>query len=119
MFDKLVPKLPAYAVFYWDSFLGICFVLGGLAAFFQKVPYAIGVLLCGFGLIAFSMARRCCHHIGGVRRSCQGYWPEIRKQAYPTFFFLIVWAIVSWVCFRYAALDLQITVQWVRWLLFY
>ena|ERR1700693_4784052 len=84
MLDKLVPKISAYAVFYWDGFLGICFVLVGLAAFFQNVPHATGLLLSGLGMSGFSMARRKVHHIGNVRRSCNGYWPDIRKQAYPS-----------------------------------
>ena len=103
--------------FYWDGCLGVCFVLVGLAAFLQKVPHAIGLLLSGFGLLAFNMARRCVHHIGNVRRGCEGYWPDIRKQAYPAFVFWMSWLAVSWVCFHYAALDFEMTAQWARWIL--
>jgi len=115
MFDTLVPKLSAYAVFYWDSFLGICFVLVGLAGFaglLEKLPHPIGVALSGFGLIAFGMARRCGHHIGNIRRGCGGYWPSIREQAYPTCFLWVFWVLVLWVCCRYAALNFQITEHW-------
>jgi hypothetical protein len=31
---KIIPKLPAYAIEYWDRFLGICFVL---VALFQGI----------------------------------------------------------------------------------
>lgn len=117
MLDKLVPKLSPYAVFYWDGFLGICLVLVGLGGFLQKVPHASGLLLSGFGLSAFSASRRCVHHIGNIRRSSAGYWPDIRKQAYPAFVFSVLWLAASWVCFRYAALDFEMTSQWARWIL--
>ena len=80
---------------------------------------SIGLVLSGFGLIAFGMARRCVHHIGNVRRSCAGYWPDMRKQAYPAFVAWMFWVTVSWVFCRYAALDFEITSQWIRWILHY
>jgi hypothetical protein len=109
---KLAPQLPAYSVFYWDGFTGLRFVLVGLAGLsglLEELLHPVGVILLGVSLNAFSMARRCVHHIGNVRRGCQGYWPDIRKQAYPTFFVLLFWVFIFWVCCRYAALNFQIT----------
>jgi hypothetical protein len=104
--------------FYWDGFLGICFVLVGLAAFLQKVSHTTGLLLSGLGMSGFSIARRNAHHIGNVRRSCNGYWPDLRKQAYPSFVFCLCWLAFSWGCFRYAALDFEMTAQWARRILY-
>jgi hypothetical protein len=44
-----------------------------LAALLQGVTPTNALLPFGFGLIAFGMARSCVHHIGNVRRSCEGY----------------------------------------------
>jgi hypothetical protein len=115
--EKLIPKLPAAAIHYWDCFLGICFVLAGL---FQGVTSssAISLVLSGFGLITFSMARQCFHYIGAVRlHVCSAQ--HKRSLAYPKVLASIFWLAASWVCFRYAALNFHITAQWVRWTLHY
>jgi hypothetical protein len=115
---KLVPKLPDFAIAYWDRFLGICFVLVGLAALLQKVPHAIGLLLSGFGLTTFGMARRCWHYIGGVRVG--EFSPKYKRTlAYPKVLASVVWVAASWSFFRYAALDFEITAQWIRRILHY
>lgn len=122
MLDKIVPKLSAYAVFYWDGFIGVVTVLIGLAGFaglLDKLPHPVGLVFFGLGLNALSMARRCVHHIGNVRRECTGYWPDIRRQAYPTFFALLFWCVLLWACCRYAALSYQINETWVRVVLHY
>lgn len=120
MFDleKLIPKLPVAAIHYWDCFLGICFVLAALAALLQGLTLSIGLLLSGFGLITFSMARQCLHYIGAVRLAdCSPQYK--RKLVYPKFLFGMIWVAASWVCCRYAALNFHITAQWVRWTLHY
>jgi|ERR1039458_3719302 hypothetical protein len=116
--EKIIPKIPAFAFRYSDWFLGICLVLTGLAAFLQKVPHAIGLMLLGGGFITLSMARQCGHYIGAVRVGdfSPGYK---RTLAYPKVLFIVVWSGVSWGFFRYAALDFGITAQWIRWILRY
>jgi hypothetical protein len=119
--EKLIPKLPAAAIHYWDCFLGICFVL---AALFQGVTssppstFTIGLLLSGFGLITFGMTRRCWHYIGAVRlHECS---PQHKRSlAYPKFLASMFWLAASWALFHYAALNFQITARWVRWILHY
>ena len=111
--DKLIPKLPAFAFLYWDCFVGICFVLAGLAAFLQKVPHAIGLLLSGLGFITFSMARHRWHYIGRIRLG--EYSPQYKRTlAYPLVLSSVAWLAVSWSFFRYAAIDFEITAQWIR-----
>jgi hypothetical protein len=113
MFDlgKLVPKFPAFSFHYWDGFLGICFVLAALLQGVAPSDYAL--LLSGFGLLTFSMARRCWHSIGAIRIGDYSRQYK-RRLAYPRFLAGVFWLAISWVCFRYAALNFHITEQWVR-----
>jgi hypothetical protein len=99
---KLIPKLPAFAFNYWDGFLGICFVL---VALFQGVtPGNYSLLLSGFGLLGFSMARRCWHYIGSVRIG--EYSPQFKRTlVYPKFLASLFWLAVAAICFRYAAIT--------------
>jgi hypothetical protein len=118
--DKLTPKLPAFAFQYWDGFLGSCFVLVALALVFQgtNINFSFGMMLSGFGLIFFSMARRRGHFIGMVRVtewSTRYKW----KRAYPSILFGGLWLFGSWICFRYAAVNSHINEQWLRRVLFY
>ena len=116
--EKLVPKLPGFAFPYWDRFLGICLVLVGLIAFLQRIPHAIGLLLSGFGVITLSVVRECWHYIGAVR--LQTFQPKYKRTlVYPRVLAIMFWLPVSWGFFRYAALDFQITAQWLRWILHY
>lgn len=120
MFDigKLVPKLPlpAFSFQYWDRFLGICFVV---AALVQGVtPRSYALLLFGFCLLAFSMARERGHYIGAVRIADLSRQYK-RTLAYPKVLAGMFWLIVSLVCFRYAALNFQITARWLRLILHY
>jgi hypothetical protein len=129
--EKLIPKLPAAAIYYWDCFLGICFVLAALfqgvtsssarsgsASSSQPCTGTIGLLLSGFGLITFSMARQCWHYVGAVRlHVCS---PQHKRSlAYPKVLASMCWLAASWVFFRYAALSFQITAQWIRRILYY
>ena len=114
---KLLPKLslPDFTFLYWDRFLGIFFVL---AALLQGGSLTNPLLPSGFGLIGFSMARRCWHYIGAVRLG--EFSPQYKRSlAYPKFFAGMVWLAVSWICFHYAALDFHITAPWVRRILQY
>ncbi len=53
MLDGLISKLPAYAIIYWEIFIGIFFVL---AALVQGIPPATyWFALSGFGLIGVGM----------------------------------------------------------------
>ncbi len=113
--DKLIPKISDYAVDYWDGFLGVCLVLCGMFAYFQKLPHVGGLVACGLALNAFSMARRSAHHIGNVRRGCQGYWPDICRQAFPAFFAWLFWLFVLWGLCSFAAQDFGFAVPWTRW----
>jgi hypothetical protein len=122
LLEKVIPKLPAAAFYYWDRFLGICLVLAGVAGVAGLVQgvtsSAVGLLLSGFGLITFSMARECFRYIGAVRVtewSAQYKW----SRAYPRVLASALWLAVSWVLFRYAALNFHITEQWVRWIFRY
>jgi hypothetical protein len=118
LLEKVIPKIPAFAFRYSDWFLGICFVLTGLAAFLQKVPHAAGLMLSGGGLIALSMARQCGHYIGAVRVG--DFSPSYKRMlAYPKVLFVAVWSGVSWGFFRYAALDFEIPARWIHWALRY
>jgi hypothetical protein len=117
-FEKLIPKIPALAFRYSDWFLGICFELAGLAAFVQKVPHAVGLMLTGGGLITLSMARQSAHYIGVIRVG--DFSPAYKRTlAYPKVLAIAVWAVVSWGFFRYAALNFEITSQWIHWILHY
>ena len=56
MLDKLIPKLPDYAITYWEIFIGICFVLAALIQ--GAPPTTYWLLLFGFGLITFGLRCR-------------------------------------------------------------
>ena len=117
MFDlgKLIPKLPAYAIEHWDRFLGTCFVL---VALFQGVTSTNPLLLLGFGLIFLGEARKNWRYVGMIRIG--QFSPSYKRTlAYPKVLACVVWLTVCWVCFRYAAINFQITAQWLRRILYY
>ncbi len=116
MLDKLIARVPAYAIACWDGFLGICFVLIALV---QGVPPSrYWLLLSGFGLISFGMFRKNSHYVGMVRTA--QYSASYKSTlAYPKVLASVLWLAASWVFFRYAAISFPVTAQWVRLVLHY
>lgn len=125
MLDKLAPKISDYSLLHWDRFIGVCFVLVGLAGvagFLEKLAHPVGVLLLGISVNAFAMMRRSIQFIGNVRRyhlAALHGWKQIWHDTYPAFGAVAFWLLVFWVCCRYAFMNFQINEAWTKWLLRY
>ena len=122
MLDKFVPKIPAYALYYWDSFTGLCLFLvglGGFAGLLEKLPHPVGVMLLGIAANGFAMMRKSIRYIGDVRRHRERYWRQVLRETYPALGAVGFWAVFAWGFLRYAAINFQITEGWIKWALHY
>jgi hypothetical protein len=125
MLDKLAPKISNYSLLHWDRFVGVCFVLVGLAGYaglLEKLQHPVGFILLGVGMNAFAMMRRSIQFIGDVRRYrlATGHgWKKIYGETYPAFGAVAFWLLVIWVCCRYAFMNFQISEAWIKWVLRY
>jgi hypothetical protein len=113
MLDKLAPKISDYSLLHWDRFIGVCFVLvglAGLAGLLEKLSHPVGMLLLGVSVNAFAMMRRSIQLQG---------WKQIWHETYPACGAVAFWLLAIWVCCRYAFMNFQINEAWIKWLLRY